>query len=435
MPATLENRPSRPGTGCRWPKPIFFSVPSLLSALAPAGPTLSTLAPAVLILSTLAGCGGGEGEPGAGGSEKAAVLELDAAYPEPFSYLSGVRELPDGRVLTADPLSQVLLRVDLDAGTADTLGGVGGGPQEYEQPDRVFPLPGDSSLLVDLGKTYLTVVGPEGELHGGMSMALPTADGRPSLILPRAVDGAGNLYFRPMASLGEGPPDSIAIVRHHRDTELQDTVAMAWQTAPTVSRSGGSVRVSLPRMVPNDDWAVGRDGRVAVIRANGYYVEWHLPDGTVVTGPETPYEARPISRADKEADLEESSGGGLSVMVSRSTSGATSMRMSRGRMGGGGEEPTVEEQEWGELFPPFQDEGSVVSPSNEVWVLRWLPADRPPEMDVFGPDGVRRGTVRIPPDTRLIGFGEGPGGEDVAYLVRTDDVDLQWLERYRVVRE
>ena len=46
--------------------------------------------------------------------------------------------------------------------------------------------------------------------------------------------------------------------------------------------------MSRPRMVPNDDWAVGGDGRMAVVRANGYYVEWLMPDGTVVTGPETP---------------------------------------------------------------------------------------------------------------------------------------------------
>ena len=124
----------------------------------------------------------GQGE--AGSSGIAATLELDATYPEPFSYLAGVRELEDGRLLAADPLSKVLLRVDMNTGVADTLGSVGGGPQEYQQPDRVFALPGDSTLLVDLGKTYLTVIGPEGEHHGGMSMALPGEEGRMSILLP-----------------------------------------------------------------------------------------------------------------------------------------------------------------------------------------------------------------------------------------------------------
>lgn len=55
-----------------------------------------------------------------------AQLELDASYREPFSYLSGVREMSDGRILAADPLGQVLLSIDLESGVADTIGGVGG---------------------------------------------------------------------------------------------------------------------------------------------------------------------------------------------------------------------------------------------------------------------------------------------------------------------
>ncbi len=382
----------------------------------------------------VAGVSCADGGGGTGGSGIVATLELDAAYPEAFSFLSGVRELPDGRLLAADPLSQVLLRVDMDAGTADTLGGVGGGPEEYQQPDQVFPLPGDSTLLVDLGKTYLTVIGPDGTFHDGMSMALPTDDGSMSIIIPRQVDGSGRMYFESMGSFGQGPSDSIGVSRYDRSTNTTETVARSWRTEPVMTRSGDNVSMSLPRMVPNDDWAVGSDGRVAVIRANGYFVEWHMPDGQVVIGPETPYEAIAISYADKEADLEGSSGAGLSIAVMRDNSGATNMQMSRGGFRGGGDQPTVEDREWGETFPPFQNRRSVVSPSNEVWVLRWLPVDRPATMDVFGPDGVLKGSVNIPDRTQLIGFGRGPAGGEVAYFVRTDDVDLKWLERYRVVR-
>jgi hypothetical protein len=375
------------------------------------------------------GSGGGTGDSG-----MVATLEQDAAYPEPFSFLSGVRELPDGTLLAADPLSQVLLRLDMDTGTADTLGGVGGGPEEYRQPDQVFPLPGDSTLLVDLGKTYLTVIGPDGTFHDGMSMALPTEDGSPSIIIPRQLDGTGRIYFEAMGSFGQGPQDSTGVSRYDRSTGTTETVARTWRTEPVITRSGGNVSMSLPRMVPNDDWAVGPDGRVAVIRANGYSVEWYLPDGQVVIGPETPYEALPIGYADKEADLEQSSSAGLSIGIMRDNSGATNMQMSRGGSRGGGDGPSVEEQEWGETFPPFQNRRAIVSPVNEVWVRRWLPVDQPPMMDVFGPDGVLLGSVIIPERTQLIGFGHGPGGGDVAYFVRTDEVDLKWLERYRLVR-
>lgn len=382
-----------------------------------------------LLLLATACSGDRPGEGGTAGSF--ATLELEAAYPEPFSFLSGVREMPDGSLLAADPLSQVLLRVDLEAGTADTLGGVGGGPQEYQQPDQVFPLPGDSTLLVDLGKTYLTVVAPDGTFHDGLSMVLPSQDGRLSFILPRAVDARGRIYFEGTGSMGGEPQDSMGVSRYDRASETTDVVASAWRTAPRVSRSGGGVSMTLPRMSPNDDWAVGSDGRVAVIRANGYRVEWHLPDGQVVSGPETPYEILPISTADKEAELEGASRAGLAVAVTRNNSGGTSMQMSRGGFGLGGEGPSLEDFEWGETFPPFESRNAMVSPTNDVWVLRWLPADRPPVMDVFGPDGILKGSVVIPERSQLIGFGQGG---DVAYFARSDEVDLQWLERYRVVQ-
>lgn len=385
----------------------------------------------LLSLPTIS-CGGGGDEEGDSGV--IASLVEDAVYPEAFSYLSGVRELPDGQLLAADPLSQVLLRVDLDSGTADTLGRVGGGPEEYEQPDHVFALPGDSTLLVDLGKSYLTVVGPDGAFRGGLPMVATGEDGGLSLLIPEAVDGLGRIYSQGGGMSRGGVEDSISISRFDRENREAEVVARLWRTKPEVTgRSGNAVMMSLPRMLPSDTWAVGEDGRIAVIRANGYSVEWHLPNGETISGPETPFESIPIGYDDKVADLERSRSGGLAVSISRNSSGGTQMQMSRGGMGGGGDGPSVEEEEWGETFPPFQEDGTMVSPANDVWVLRWLPADRPPQMDVFGPDGMFKGSVMIPQGRQLIGFGEGPGGSEVAYLVRTDEVDLKWLERYRVV--
>lgn len=389
----------------------------------------------VILLSLAAGaaCSGGGSDRAGEPLPTAATLELDAAYPEPLSFLASVRELPDGRLLAADPLSLVLLRMDLDAGVADTLGRVGEGPGEYRQPDQVFPLPGDSTLLVDLGNARFTIIGPDGSFRDGMSMTVPREDGSPSFLLPRAVDHQGRLYFVASTALGQRPSDSAVVVRYDRETTRTDTVARLWRPETRVQRSGGDVRVTQTMMEARDDWAAGLDGRVAVIRATEYAVEWYLPDGTVVKGPQNRFEALPISHADKEALLEETQGGGLMVMVTRSSSGESSTQMSRGG-GPGGLFPSLADFEWAETFPPFRPERSRVSPAGEVWVQRWLPTDRPQRMDVFDPAGVLTGSVQMPPDSRLIGFGTGPGGGEVAYLVRHDDLGLQWLERYRVVR-
>ena len=78
------------------------------------------------------------------------------------------------KVLVADPVGEVLVRADFGTGRADTLGGVGSGPQEYRSPDRVLPLPADSSLLVDLGNGRLTVVSPRGDFADWVPMAQGT---------------------------------------------------------------------------------------------------------------------------------------------------------------------------------------------------------------------------------------------------------------------
>jgi hypothetical protein len=53
-------------------------------------------------------------------------------------------------------------------------------------------------------------------------------------------------------------------------------------------------------------------------------------------------------------------------------------------------------------------------------------------MEIFGPDGVRRGVVELPSSSEIIGFGKTTDGADAAYVVRTDEVGLKWLECYRI---
>ena len=129
--------------------PLIFHRPLI-------SPNRLTVFAALSCMLIIASCGSETGS--TSGNGRLATLELDATFPEAFSYLSGVRKLSDGRILAADPIGQVLLRLDLDAGTADTLGRQGPGPQEYDGPDQVFPLPGDSTLLIDLSNGRLTVI-------------------------------------------------------------------------------------------------------------------------------------------------------------------------------------------------------------------------------------------------------------------------------------
>ena len=195
---------------------------------------------------------------------------------------------------------------------------------------------------------------------------------------------------------------------------------MPWKAYPKLTTRSATIPITVAEL--------------AVVRANGYAVEWRFPDGSVVAGPQNPFERRSISEDDKYAFLDQRSSAGLSVMISSSGSGAAEMSMSRGGGGFGGDEPNLLDFEWAEEFPPFRPDRSRVAPTGELWVERWLPGEQNPQMDVFDQEGLKIGTVDLPQGRELIGFGTTARGDPAVYLLRTDEFDLKWLERYRMVR-
>jgi hypothetical protein len=223
------------------------------------------------------------------------------------------------------------------------------------------------------------------------------------------------------------------VVRFDWGSEAVDTVAMIWLGKGRLIRTD---RFGfLPSLLePMDDWAVGSDGRVVVARAADYSVEWHFSDGSVRRGPSHPYTPLPAQKSDKEGLLAEMRSSMVSITTAISRSGGA-QRMSMRRGGSGsGDGPGVDDFQWRDEFPAFRPERTQVSLRGEAWVQRWLPADSTPRYEVFDEAGERTGSVVLPPGRQLLGFGTTADGGEVAYLVRTDELDLKWLERYRVVR-
>jgi hypothetical protein len=359
-------------------------------------------------------------------SQGAPDLELTGSFPESFGYLSNVRELADGRVMVADPLGQVLLLADLRAGTADTLGRVGGGPEEYRQPDAVFALPGDSTLLVDLGNARLTVLDPAfafGQTYsatqgGGQAMVL---------VLPRFVDGQGSPYFLQQSFGRGGMPDSATVMRFDRSSGESSAIARVKLPEIEETGGGGARMIRMRPLSPRDDWAVAPDGRVAVVSAADYSVTWIHPDGRVVMGPPNEYRPVRVGEAEKELWSSAMMRSGLSVGMRMSTSGERSVSLARG--GGGGPQSPFDSADWPEVAPAFRYGGSVVTPAGELWVERYVSADDDPQFDVFDANGQKTGELRLPVGRGVVGFGDG-----TVYLARIDEDDLQWLERYRLRR-
>jgi len=356
-----------------------------------------------------------------------------AVFPEDFGTIGSVRELPDGRVLVADPLSNALYALDMDAGTRVVIGREGEGPEEYQQPDGVWALPGGSTLLVDLGNGRLTTL--DADLAFVDTRPIATGDPRPNgdsplvVVLPRAVDASGHVYVQAVG-VGFGGPwaDSVGILRIAGIRQAIDTVARVKRQDVRRSESGGAnnrnVEISPIPLSPQDAWGVAADGSVVVVRTGDYSLEWFGADGTTVRGAPQPFDAVRIRTAEKEEYLaaQGRSGGGIGIRIDISN-GEIQMGFQRG--GGGGSPREIDQYDWPDRKPPIYSGTVLVDPLNRAWVRRHVEAGEPSTYDIFDRAGFLTATITLDNGNRVIGFGNG-----CVYVVRYDEFDLNYLERY-----
>jgi hypothetical protein len=354
--------------------------------------------------------------------------ERMAVFAETFSQVRGVRELSSGKVLVTDWVEERLAVLESAGGSAIAVGRVGSGPQEYRLPAQLLPLPGDSTLLVDQGNARLAVVGPDLTIRRTMPAR---AGGAPYEIAPRGVDADGDLYFViPPWTMGPNAPtgDSADLARWdpRRDNvvvvaRLKGAERPSWQREGRPRRTPG---IPMVAFAPQDAWAVAPDGRIAVVRAADYHVEWLHPDGAIQRGPAYAYPPLPVTEADKRAFVR-------TFLESSPMSG-------RGEGGGLGHTPAefrsperIEEairtNEFADRLPYFRAGGAWIASDGGLWVERSAPHGGEPVLDVFDEDGTLRYQVLLPRDRRVVGFGRG-----VLYAVMTDTDGLETLERYRL---
>lgn len=356
-------------------------------------------------------------------------LTSDAEFPEGFSLVAGLREMPDGRLMISDAIGQILMFADMDSGEMEIIGREGRGPQEYRTPDALFPLPGDSTLFVDLGNGRLTVLGP----NGGFGETRPIARdirGQLVAILPRGVDAQGRVYFQPFAfgggRPGAGLPDSAMIARWDRRTDVIDTIGAVKLQERRMETSGSAnnqtVRLRQVPMSAQDAWNVAPDGRVAVARSPEYYLEW-IGDGTRERGPTMDFDPVRVRTAEKEFWVESRGRGGLRIGVTIENG---VRQMSFGRGAGNSDRPDISGYEWPETMPAFTTGAAVnVDLNGNAWVRRSVRIGNNQVYDVFGIDGELAERIILPAGRQVVGF-----GENTVYAVYFDELDLQWLERY-----
>jgi hypothetical protein len=340
-----------------------------------------------------------------------------ATFPEPVSNPVGFRALDDQRVIVADPLEGAVSLLDFHAGTVTRIGRQGEGPGEYGMPGQLFAA-GDTTFMLDMGNRRLLAITADGRILAN-SVPLSHPSGAP--ILPRGVDAQGRVYFDfagiAMPGLQESARTGRApLIRWDRKATRFDTVATV-QFPPMTPAGPGEVRVLMGggAYQPRDDWTVLPDGRIGLARATEYRVEW-LGAATPVVGPAVKYDPVKVGDDEKNAWADQVATRGMVVEVRDGQ-----------RRTGRPPRPDIAKMTWPDVMPPFTGTRAVLAaPNGELWVRRAQPARAPGTLyDVF--DGRGRLVRQVTLDGNRVVIGFGPGS---VFVARTDEDDLQWIERY-----
>lgn len=346
------------------------------------------------------------------------AAELEDTFDHPISVL----ELGGGRLVVTDLMGPTVELVDMARGTRTAIGRKGQGPNEYMFPERTLALPGDSAAVVDLGQHRFLRITPAGAPAG--TFVFPEAAAMGSQF--RASDRQGRIYYlgsrytergeRTQIKSGSDPfagaRDSAPLLRWDRVKNRIDTLTRIGQPSlakPSEGKSAGN-RMIMSRPQPfaaEDDWAVLPDGRVAILRAADYHIEWIAPDGRRTVGKPIPFTRERVTRADKDDMLKP-------AQAVTSNGGKFSM-------------PALEESDfvWPEFKPPFVPRFTFATPEGHLWVQRWVAAGAAPLYDEFDERGELVRHIGLMKKTRIVGFGKG-----VVYTTRSDEDDLLHLQRF-----
>jgi streptogramin lyase len=312
----------------------------------------------------------------------------------PFVHVSGIGELPDGRLIVTDATSPAIHLLDPKTGAAESVGTPGAGQGQYVQPGGVYSGPEGTLLILDRGLKRVLIVSPAGVVSGSYSIAIKgvTSASDADVDFER-LDGSRLSYFaeQPDLSLiggGGSAAQTVDLVRFNAATQTRTTVT-ALRIPQTQTMPGGD-NVILSRQVigsPADGFGVAPDGRVAVVRAQPYRVEWHTPSGLVTEGPVIDYQPVPMAEADKEAFREQAGSASVGMVGREQVSGGFGLRFA-------------------DVKPAFAPNDIAVSPAGRVWVMRSKPFDAATVVyDVFDERGRRVDRVALPAGSRVVGFG------------------------------
>ena len=401
--------------------------------------------------------------------------------------VSGIRALPNGRVLVNDiigrrvlmfdsTLSQVMVVADTTSATANAYG---------TRPGGLIAFHGDSTLFVDPASLSMLLIDANGKIARVMSA--PRAQDIAFLIggpfgAP-GFDPSGKLVYRAPPNFqaiaarpaANGlppmpvPPESAAVVRFDLASRKLDTAAF-FKTPKIVMNmtrtSDGGVRmISSTNPLPQgDDWVLLPDGTIAIVRTRDYHVDWLTADGKLASSPKIPFPWERLTDSAKVAFIDSArvaiekqrasgqfgfggaagAGGGVQVTFGGPPGGPPGGPGGAGPGGGGratvttgpapsggaGQLPPLQMIPAADLpdyKPAFTPGSTRVDTDGNLWIRTTQNVDGRPVYNVINRKGELVDRVQLPANRALLGF--APGG--VVYMAVRDGA-IARLERARV---
>jgi hypothetical protein len=332
---------------------------------------------------------------------------LQVELETPFTRISGMAVLPNGRLLVTDSGERRIVRLDAATGRATDVGGHGQGPREFLRPFAPMVLPDGSTWIYDVGNRRFLELDDEG-LPSGVH-PWPTSADYSGHSPPVAVDVRGRLYWEAWPSSEGKAPIYAWILRwtagQNGDLQRQARIRVRDEEG----------RLILRELLARDGWSATSSGAIGILRATGPRVEWISPSGTTVVGPELELERFPID--DRE----------IAALDRETSSGSSQMKGAADAQRPGRRAPT----QWytPEHLPPFYyDRVFAVEPTG-LWAQRRLPADSPVSLIWrFDAEGHPLRRIRVRSPVQLLHVEHG----GAFWAVHTDDLGIQRLRRYEV---
>jgi hypothetical protein len=346
-----------------------------------------------------------------------ALGPVEAKATTPISNITNVRALSTGAVFVNDFQQRQLLLFDPTLQTtrivADTLGTA----IPYGQRNiGLLPFVGDSTIIVDPATYALLVLNPRGEIARVMAPPRPadinTLAGlqagtyafdtkgrlvyRVNIAQPGGGRGGFNVQAMAMAGAGGGgrggdqggrggdqgrggqnnqpargftppaQPDSAAIVRADFDTRKVDTVAYIripkTSFATTTTPDGGTRLTARINPLPQgDDWALTKDGSIAIVRVLDYRVDYVKEDGTRDLTPKLPFDWKRLTETEKQTLVDSMKGIAARITEQMST-----------QMQGGNFRAVFEPvppEDLPDYYPPIRQNTSRADADGNLWLL------------------------------------------------------------------